>query len=232
MHPLYRTTILPRLKAGQSLLDLGSCLGQDIRKCIFDGAPPDNLYASDLFSEYEQLAYDFFRDEDRLPKGHFLVEDILAENDSFSYGPLMTTLGPGQTDIITITMFLHVFNYSNQLKAATRILRLLSHKPGSLVVGSQAGATAAGEIDLKPPFAANKKGEKRTVYRHNSQTFEHLWQQAGKAAGVPLKVSAVFQSPAAFARGIDSTVDIQVPKGKKSLSGKDTRRLYFSIMRC
>ena len=231
MHPLYRTMILPRLKAGQSLLDLGSCLGQDIRKCIFDGASPDNLYASDLFPDYEQLAYDFFRDEDRLPRGHFLAEDILAENDSFSYGPLMSKLGPGQTDIIAITMFLHVFNYPNQLKAATRILRLLSHKPGSLIVGSQAGGEAAGEIDLKPPFAANKKGEKRTVYRHNPQTFEHLWRQAGKAAGVPLKVSAVFQSPGAFAKGVDSTFDIEVPKQGKSSAGKDTRRLYFSIMR-
>ena len=231
MHPLYRTMILPRLKAGQSLLDLGSCLGQDIRKCIFDGAPADNLYASDLFPEYEQLAFDFFNDADRLPRGHFLAEDILADNDSFSYGPLMSALGPGQTDIIAITMFLHVFNYANQLRVATRILRLLSHQPGSLVVGSQAGAASAGEIDLKPPFAANKKGEKRTVYRHSPQTFERLWQQAGRAAGVPLRVSAVFQSPAAFTKGvIKSSENVSGKKGK-SIPWQDTRRLYFSIMR-
>ena len=220
--------ILPRLKAGQSLLDLGSCLGQDLRRCIYDGAPPENLYASDLFPEYEQLAHDFFRDEDRLPCGHFFAEDILTDNDSFSYGPLMTTLGPGQTDIIAITMFLHVFNYANQLKVATRILRLLSHKPGSLVVGSQAGAENAGEIDLKPPFVA--EGEKRTVYRHNPQTFEHLWQQAGRAAGVPLKVSAVFQAPTAFAKNVDSAFSSDLGNQVKNRATAP-RRLYFSIMR-
>ena len=228
MHPLYRRMVLPRLKAGQSLLDLGSCLGQDLRRCIYDGAPPENLYASDLFPEYEQLAHDFFRDQDRLPCGHFFAEDILADNDSFSYGPLMTTLGPGQTDIIAITMFLHVFNYANQLKVATRILRLLSHKPGSLVVGSQAGAEHAGEIDLKPPFVA--EGEKRTVYRHNPQTFEHLWQQAGRAAGVPLKVSAVFQAPTAFAKNVDSAFSSDLGNQVKNRATAP-RRLYFSIMR-
>ena len=230
MHPLYRRMILPRLKAGHSLLDLGSCLGQDLRKCIHDGAPSNNLYASDLFPEYEKLAHDFFRDEDRLPGGHFFAEDILADNDSFSYGPLMTTLGPGQTDIIAISMFLHVFNYANQLKAATRILRLLSHKPGSLVVGSQAGAETAGEIDLKPPFAANREDEKRTVYRHNPQTFEHLWQQAGRAAGVPLKVSAVFQAPTAFAKNVDSAFSSDTGAQVKN-QATASRRLYFSIMR-
>ena len=223
--------ILPRLKAGQSLLDLGSCLGQDIRKCIFDGAPSGNLYASDVFPEYEQLAYDFFKDEDFFPRGHFLAEDVLADNDSFSYGPLMSTLGPGQTDMISITMFLHIFGYANQLKVATRILRLLSHKPGSLVIGSQAGAEQAGEIDLKPPFSTNEKGEKRTVYRHNPQTFRHLWEEAGRAAGVPLKVSAVFQSSSAFLTRVDSAFHEETAKGKKPTTATNTRRLYFSVMR-
>lgn len=232
LHPLYHTMVLPRLKSGSTLLDLGSCLGQDIRRCIFDGAPASNLYASDLFYEYEDLSYDLWRDRDRFPPGHFLADDMMAENEIFTKGKLMTQLGPGQCDIICITMFLHLFNQASQLKAATRILRLLANKPGSIVLGSQAGSTDPGEVPLKPPFADLENGEKRTVYRHNPESFEMLWQEAGRAAGVPLKVNAVFQAPEDFGKATDKDEGFDVEKKeKKYFTGQNTRRLYFCIMR-
>ena len=161
-----------------------------------------------------------------------MADDILAPNEVFTRGELMTHLGPGQCDIISITMFLHLFNRLNQLKAATRILRLLAHKPGSLVLGSQAGSTTPGEVPLKPPFADGEDGEKRTVYRHNPESFEELWREAGEAAGVPLKVSAVFQAPDDFKKGqsADEGFDIAA-KEKRYFTGAETRRLYFSVMR-
>ena len=230
--------MLPRLKTGATLLDLGSCLGQDIRKCVYDGAPASNLYASDLITEYEDLSYDFWQDRDRFPKGHYIAEDILAENHQFSAGNLMMTLGPGQTDIIAINMFLHLFDYANQLKVATRILRLLSHKPGSLILGSQAGVAEAKEQPLKPPFDNTKEGEKRTGFRHSPSSFTNLWQDAGVAAGVPLKVSAVFQTPEKGLQpvqvdsGVSGLSDMLPMKKKQvSLAVLDTRRLYFSIVR-
>ena len=230
IHPLYKTMVIPRLKAGNTLLDLGSCLGQDIRKCIVDGASPHNLYASDLFVEYEELSYELWRDKNIFPPSHFLADDILADNDRFTSGPLMTQLGPAQVDIISITMFLHLFNWRNQLRAATRILRLLSHKPGSLILGSQAGSVNAGELPLKPPFADVDGGEERTVFRHNPHSFQQLWLEAGKAVGVPLRVTAVLQAPDASGKGVDSGFDISM-KEKKFFTGPETRRLYFSIMR-
>lgn len=229
-HPLYKNMVLPRLKAGQTLLDVGACLGQDIRKCIFDGAPAANVYASDLFPEYEDLAYDLWRDQDRLPPGHFFAENILADNALFTSGPLMTRLGPGSVDIITMTMFLHLFNYENQLKTATRILRLLSQKPGSLIIGSQAGSIDFGEQTLKPPFHRSETGAKRTVFRHNPESFERLWKEAGQVTGIPLRISAVLQAPTDFLAGADSSFDFAVKK-RRYLTRSETRRLYFSIMR-
>ncbi|KAL8924514.1 MAG: hypothetical protein Q9208_003989 [Pyrenodesmia sp. 3 TL-2023] len=229
-HPLYKNMVLPRLKAGQTLLDVGACLGQDLRKCIFDGAPATNLFASDLFPEYEELAYNLWRDRDRLPPGHFFADNILADNATFTSGSLMTRLGPGSVDIITATMFLHLFNYENQLKTATRMLRLLSHKPGSIILGSQAGSIDFGEQTLKPPFHRSETGSKRTVFRHNPDSFERLWKEAGQATGVPLKISAVLQAPADFLAAADSSFDYAVKK-RRYLTRSGTRRLYFSIMR-
>ena len=229
-HPLYRATILPRLISGAALLDLGSCLAQDLRKCVFDGAPVDNLYATDLFDEYENLSYELWQDRDIFPKGHYIADDILAENSAFTDGPLMQRLGPGQFDIIAITMFLHLFDYTNQMRAATRILRLLSSKPGSMIVGSQAGVKDAVEQPLQPPFDKTELGEKRTVFRHSPASFTKMWEDAGIATGVPLRISAVFQIPESTPIVADSGLG-QLPKKKKFGSASETRRLYFTVMR-
>ena len=222
--------MLPRLRAGSTLLDLGSCLGQDVRKCIVDGVSVSQLFASDLFAQYEDLAHDLWRDRDRFPTDHFITDNILADNDDFVYGPLMTKLGPGQIDIISITMFLHLFDYLNQLRTATRILRLLSHKPGSMILGSQAGSIRAGEQTLMPPFDGTEDGVRNTVFRHNPSSFERLWKKAGRAAGVPLRISAVLQAPEEFPDGVDSGFDFATRK-RRFRVGAETRRLYFSIMR-
>ena len=241
--------VLPRLKSGDSLLDLGACLGQDLRKCIFDGAPADKLYASDLFSEYEDLSYELWRDRDTFPSHHFLTDDVLATNDRFTQGSLMTNLGPGQTDMIAINMFLHLFDYDNQLRVATRILRLLSHKPGSMVLGSQAGVLEPVEQPLKPPFDKTEDGKTRTIFRHNTDSFVKLWGDAGVAAGVPLRpISCIFNTPKATeasAAGVDTGLEAESKKPftaedlfsthsktrAKYLTGPETGRLYFSIVR-
>lgn len=222
--------MLPRLQYGARLLDLGACLAQDLRKCIFDGAPADNLYASDLFSEYENLSYDLWQDRHIFPEGHYIADDILAENDKFTDGPLMQGLGPGQTDIIAITMFLHLFDYRNQLKVATRILRLLSTKPGSMIIGSQAGVKDAMEQELKPPFDKTEDGQKRTVFRHSPSSFTRLWEDAGLASGVPIQISAIFQVPESTPMAVDG--GFESPRKKKMFSSElEKRRLYFTIVR-
>lgn len=248
-HPLYHTVVLPRLKSGDSLLDLGACLGQDLRKCVFDGAPADRLYASDLFGEYEGLSYELWRDRNTFPQGHFLADDVLADNDSFMQGSLMTKLGPGQTDMIAINMFLHLFDYPNQLKVATRILRLLSHRPGSIILGSQAGVVNPVEQPLKPPFDKDDNGKTRTVFRHSTDSFVKLWEDAGAVSGVPLRpISCIFEQPKATEaspEGVDTGLEAEakkpftaedlfsssLEKKRNFFTGPETGRLYFSIVR-
>ena len=241
--------VLPRLHSGDSLLDLGACLGQDLRRCIFDGAPAHNLYASDLFPEYEGLSYALWRDKETFPAHHFLPDDVLAENDRFMQGSLMTKLGPGMTDMIAINMFLHLFDYNNQLRVATRILRLLSHKPGSMVLGSQAGVREPVEEPLKPPFDKTEDGTTRTIFRHSTESFVKLWEDAGVAAGVPLRpIACIFQKPEntqVSLEGAEPPFETEEMKPftaedlfstrtetrGKQVKGQETGRLYFSIIR-
>ena len=223
-------------------------MGQDLRKCVFDGAPADRLYASDLFPEYEDLSYELWRDRDTFPEHHFLPDDVLADNDKFLRGSLMTKLGPGQTDMIAINMFMHLFDYDNQLRVAARILRLLSHTPGSMVLGSQAGVVDPVEQPLKPPFDKTEDGQVRTIFRHSTDSFIRLWEDAGAAAGVPLRpISCVFHQPRpteASAAGVDTGLEGEAKKPftaedlfshnsdkRKYFSEPETGRLYFSIIR-
>ena len=229
-------------------------MGQDLRKLVFDGAPSEKLYASDVFAQYEDLSYELWRDRETFPPHHFISDDVLADNDDFIKGALMTKLGPGQTDIIAINMFLHLFDYENQLKVATRILRLLSGRPGSLILGSQAGVRPPMEQPLKPPFDKTGDGETRTIYRHSPDTFIDLWERAGSFTGVPIRVWADFQkvekvqggggreSPPGVDTGLETaaskkpfTADelFSTNPAKKILSSREpeARRLYFSIIR-
>ena len=40
------------LKQGGSFLDIGYCLGQDLRRLALDGAPTDKTYASDIVPDF------------------------------------------------------------------------------------------------------------------------------------------------------------------------------------
>ena len=168
----------------------------------------------------------------------------------FMKGSLMTKIGPGQMDMIAINMFLHLFDYPNQLKVATRILRLLSHRPGSMVVGSQAGVIHPVEEPLKPPFDKTEDGQTRTIFRHSTESFITLWEDAGRAAGVPLRpISCVFHQPnatEASPEGVDVGLETEekrkpftaedlfstnTEKRKTFFHGPETGRLLFSIVR-
>lgn len=54
--------VVRRLKQGAKYLDIGCCLGQDIRKLAMDGARPENLYGAELHAPFIDLSYELFRD--------------------------------------------------------------------------------------------------------------------------------------------------------------------------
>ena len=47
-------------------LDVGCCLGTDMRKLVFDGVPAQNLVGIELRQQYIDLGFDLFRDRNRL----------------------------------------------------------------------------------------------------------------------------------------------------------------------
>jgi hypothetical protein len=69
---------MERLKAGETLLEIGSFIGQDMRRLVVDGAPSDKLIAVDIVNFWD-LGYEMFRDRDKF-EAHFIEADLIHPN--------------------------------------------------------------------------------------------------------------------------------------------------------
>jgi hypothetical protein len=97
-------------------LDLGTCLGQDVRKSIHDGTPPSSIYGSDIFPAYETAGFYLFKDEEKM-RGHFITADIFDLNNESALGKMK-----GKWDAINICMFLHQFSLEEQILICKNML--------------------------------------------------------------------------------------------------------------
>ncbi|KAI3398216.1 hypothetical protein diail_9693 [Diaporthe ilicicola] len=157
-------SMVSRLNQGAKYLDIGCCLGQDIRKLVMDGAPAENIYAAELNAPFIDLGYDFFRDKGLAVK--FLEADALVLSDDSPLSGLKGTI-----EFIHLAMVLHCFERENQRVALENCISILKPQPGSLILG-----TAVGDLE----GASTPAGE----YMHNVETFKALWAEISERTGV------------------------------------------------
>jgi SAM-dependent methyltransferase len=196
------------VKDGASLLDLGCCFGQELRKLVFDGAPASRLYGADLRPEYIELGYELFRDRETLT-AKFFTADILAEDDT-----VLSEI-KGKTDIVYVGSFLHLFDYDGQVRAAKAIVSLLRPGPGVIVLGGQVGS-------IKPRVVEVSARTSPKPYLHNVETFEKLWEQVGRETGTSWKVDAKLS---------EGGGSLDKPIKGTDFFGPDSRRLVFMVER-
>lgn len=201
--PSYSAILTRLTQSNHTLLDLGCCFAQDLRKLVSDGAPSENLYGLELRQAFVDLGYELFRDQETF-KGKFLVANLLDD------AALSGVIGEvrGKFDIIYAASFLHLFNYAEQLLLAKRIALMLKPVPGSVVLGRQRGNIKAGGYE-------HRTNEKGTMFRHNEDSFTRMWEEVGKSTATEWAVDVRLQKDIDFGDG-------PVP---------DDRRLYFEVTR-
>ncbi|KAL8719434.1 MAG: hypothetical protein Q9225_003557 [Loekoesia sp. 1 TL-2023] len=199
----YYPTLLSRLRDdNQTLLDLGCCFGQDVRKLVSDGAPSQNIYGADLYGEFMELGYELFRDRKTL-KSTFFPTDILNERDLLLKGL------DGEMDVVYLGLFLHHFDFETCVKVCVRISKLLKPQPGSLVMGVQVGSLVG---DTKPiPIPSGG-----ILWRHDVESFQRVWEEVGAITGTKWKVEGRLVKAKGFGE-------------KWQIEG--TRRLGFEVLR-
>ncbi|KAJ5085862.1 hypothetical protein N7532_010633 [Penicillium argentinense] len=144
--------IVLEAKEGKTILDVGSGLGQELRRLRLDAGlgTKTNLYATDACRELWSVGCDLFLDRDKA-RPEFLLADARLRASSGKYA----SFGPrgsleklrGKVDIILISGLLEFFNYSDQVAIAETVA-LLS-RAGTKVVGRCFGTDHLNERDYK-----------------------------------------------------------------------------------
>ncbi|KAK4500111.1 hypothetical protein PRZ48_008297 [Zasmidium cellare] len=163
--PVYHE-VLSRAKEGATIVDIGTFLGHDLRRLVYDGAPSDHLWGVDIASHWD-VSYELFNDRNSW-KGHFLEADFLTAAANPDLAPLRA-----KTDVIVVSQVLHQWVWEQQVRGATALVALT--KPGSLVVGNQMGKVEAG--DVVP------QGFTVPLYVQSPESFAKLWEEVGAATG-------------------------------------------------
>ena len=192
------------MKAGQKLLDVGCCFGQDMRKLIVDGAPAENLFGLDKERGFIDLGYDLFGDRGTL-RSHMVVADAADATADLS-------ALEGKIDIIFLSSFLHLWDWKGQVTVAKRLVALCAPKKGTLLVGRQLGTTVPVEFPLQSPT--------QLTFRHNVDSFTELWKVVGEETGTRWQVEAsLYMGP-------------EVSKNKnQDWADPNMRMMQFSVVR-
>lgn len=187
-HPLYRSYILPSMarakpdseKLSWTYLDLGCCIGQDIRKVLFDGADPSRVLGADLRPEFIDIGYELFRDENKFPKSEHFVAP--ADIFDFSTESELSKKCDGKVGILYSTAVFHLFDRDRQMKMANRCLQLMTKKAGRvLICGSQGGNINPGR----------REREGSSSFHHNTESWKTMWEEVVQMEPWKDKVKAI-----------------------------------------
>ncbi|KAF2279510.1 uncharacterized protein EI97DRAFT_350775, partial [Westerdykella ornata] len=187
-HPSY-TCLLNRLKNASDktkplLIDLGTCLGQDMRKLIYDGAESCQLLGVDKCPQFEMVGYELFRDADKM-KGRFICADILATDLD---NPLEKTRGTWE--IVVSSMLLHSFDWNIQTAIVKKMMGLTSGK-GAWTIGLLAGDLEEHEVPIPPPLVP--EGVKMTRFIHSKESLERIFKTVSAELQVEVKIQVSYQ---------------------------------------
>ncbi|KAI3392979.1 hypothetical protein diail_4928 [Diaporthe ilicicola] len=192
--------ILEQLKDGATYLDIGCCVGQDIRKLVHDGAPAGNLHGAELQEGFIGLGYELFRDRDTLKAD-------LVQADAFDLGensPLSRLVG--KADFIHMGMVLHLFTWEKQRELLENCVKLLKQESsGSTILGQAVGDVKGG---ARPG---------RGTFVHNEETFKKMWAEISQRTGLKFECRA----------SVDGGLGIA--EARRRWDGASARRLSFEV---
>lgn len=151
-------------------LDLGCCVGQDMRSLVYADVPGSRLVGVDIDATYLDIGYELFRDRNKLG-AQFIVADIftLEYSEPPSSNPNGLTPLIGRVSTLWASAFLHLWRLSGQKTVCRKILLLMRDEPGVRILGRQAGSKIPAEVKH-----ITNPGE-GLMYRHNPETLKKMW---------------------------------------------------------
>ncbi|KZV63374.1 hypothetical protein PENSPDRAFT_758008 [Peniophora sp. CONT] len=160
------------------LLDIGCCMGTDVRKAAFDGYPGTQIVGCELVPEFLSLGHKLYADADTTPI-RFIQGDVFSVKLPSPLGPVSPTTTPlpqvgslddllGRVAVIYTGALFHLFDESTQHALALRLALLARENKPVIIFGRHQGQAQAGLIDDN--FAQER-------YAHSPETWVELWKQ-------------------------------------------------------
>ena len=184
-------------------LDIGCCVGQDIRKLVYDGVLPEQIVGIELQQGFVDLGFELFRDGGRMAT-RFIITDVLAHDDD----KLVDM--HDSFDTVHIGHVLHLFNREQQVRFLQRVIRLCRNQAGVLIVGH-----CIGNVNAGPATGAMGSGS----MRHNVESWAAIWDELSKLTNSRWELRTVLDDKLGYGPN---------PSGWRD---PDWRRLVFEVVR-
>ncbi|POS76523.1 methyltransferase [Diaporthe helianthi] len=205
------------LSSSPAFLDVGACLGQDVRKLIHDGAPPGSVAGAELSPTFIRLGYELFRDS----PAHVamvqadILEPLVRVGEEVEEGSAASLVQfRGKLSVVQLGMILHLFTWEEQLIAFENAVALLRDEPGVLIIGQ-----ATGNLDGVVTQTLSVGGANRGTCKHNVESFKRLVKYVEARTGTQWDVKAELDEA------------LSVNDGKRTWDDPKTRRLLFEMER-
>jgi len=185
--PAYHQLLqLGRDRPGAILLDFACCFGNDLRKAVLDGWAPENAMGTDLRPEFWSFGHELFKSTPATFPVAFIAGDVF-DHANIKPGPpayeapssprpnisTVKSLSPlqGHISAIHASSFFHLFDEDHQLLAARALASLLSHEPGSMLLGEHGGLPQKGIRPLSDVFP-----DVTQMFCHSPESWKELWE--------------------------------------------------------
>ncbi|KZV63372.1 hypothetical protein PENSPDRAFT_669731 [Peniophora sp. CONT] len=161
------------------LLDIGCCMGTDVRKATYDGYPASQIVGCELIPEFLALGHKLYADEGTCPI-RFIQCDVFALDLPSPIQPVKlpptTSIAQvaslndliGRVAAIYTGALFHLFDESSQLALALRLAILIRSDKPSIIFGRHQGLPQAGLMEDK--FMKSR-------YAHSPESWIALWKQ-------------------------------------------------------
>jgi len=144
------------------LIDIGCCLGTEVRKAVFDGWPIQDIIASDIQKDFWEYGHQLFKSTPETFPVAFIPGDVFDPTLISLRGPFLSmadvkeTITPplntlssliplqGKISAIHMSAFFHLFPEDRQLQLAKIASSLLSPEKGSIIFGQHVGRPVKG----------------------------------------------------------------------------------------
>lgn len=197
-------------------LDIGTCLGQDIRALIAAGAHPSTVAGAELSPTFIELGYELFRDRPEVVR--MVQADVLAplegRGGGGDGGGNALAKWKGMLRVVQLGMILHLFSWEESVRAFENAIGLLRDEKGVLIIGQ-----ATGNVDGVETGTLSPGGKDRGTWKHNVQSFERLVRDVEARTGTKWEVKAELDQ------------GLSVNDGKRTWDDPRTRRLLFEMER-